>query len=641
MQNRPEIGNPTLRSKTYFVFFLLIISFVVIIARVSYLQFIIKDDLISYSENQFIRKAKIYPNRGQIYDRNGNPLAINIQNFNLFAMPKELSPSKKEIVKLGRIIKKLSTSKTINKLKGRNKFTWLLRNIPLTDEQIEEIKNLEGVYYEPITSRLYPNNELASQILGFVGIDNKGLSGVEHRYDDVLQGKEKTISYLRDAKGRSLKFENLTNFKSSEDIYLSIDKEIQGVLEKSIKEGVIRHNADRGGAGVIDARTGEILAMANYPTFDPNNRKGSKASYRKLSFVSDPFEPGSVLKTLTIASALENGIVNPSTIFYCENGRYKVNDHTIKESANHKFKWLSVTDILKESSNIGTTKIAFELGHKKLYETFNDFGIGKKTGIEVSSESRGIFQKEKRVSKLRLSNLSFGQGVAVTGIQLLASYLPFLNDGFLIKPTLLKRHSNPERIQVVSKDTANKVARMLEKTVEKGTGEKAKIRNYRIAGKTGTAQKPSKDGGYEGYISSFVGFPIGVKKPFVAFVYIDTPKKNGFYGNEVAAPIFKKIAEKVLFKNNEFETLAKNLAETKKEKADTLNIKQSAQKRVKSGQIPNLIGLDKKSILKIAEKYKLKLKVNGFGVAYKQYPKAFTPMQDKTVKVYLKSPHYE
>ncbi len=640
MLKRPDKANPTLRSKTYFVFFVLLVSFGIIIARVSHLQFVIKDDLISYSEDQFIRKAKIYPNRGQIYDRNGNPLAINIQNYNIFTMPKELSASKKELVKLGRLIKDLNTNKLLQKIKGRKKFTWLLRDTNLTDEQIEEIKKLKGVYYEPTTSRLYPNNELASQILGFVGIDNRGLSGVEHRYDEMLQGKEKTISYLRDAKGRSLKFENLTSSKSSEDIYLSIDKEIQGVLEREIKEGVQRHGADRGGAGVIDATTGEILAMANFPTFDPNNHSASKPTHRKLSFVSDPFEPGSVLKTLTIASALENEVVNPSTIFYCENGRFKVNDHYIKESAGHKFKWLSVTDILKESSNVGTTKIAFELGYKNLFHTFQDFGLGRKTGIEVSAESRGIFEKEKRVSNLRLSNLSFGQGVAVTGIQMLVSYLPFVNGGFLIKPTLIKRHSNPERIQVISKETARKVSNMLEQTVETGTGEKAKIKNYRIAGKTGTAQKPSPQGGYEGYISSFVGFPIGVKKPFITFVYIDNPKRNGFYGNEVAAPIFKKIVEKVLFKNSEFETLAKNLDQVK-EGTDELNVSQAAPQRVKEGQVPNLIGLDKKSVLRLAEKHKLKIRINGYGVVVDQSPKPFSPMQGHTVKVYLKSPHYE
>jgi cell division protein FtsI (penicillin-binding protein 3) len=633
-----------LKPKITFLFLCVCFCFLAILARVIYLQFIIKDQLISYSESQFVRRVKSYSNRGRIVDRNGNPLALNIRAFDIFTMPKELSKNKQELRDLGKIVKEIRVSKFIRLFNKRKKFTWLGRNLRLNEEEIEKIKKLKGVYLEERSRRFYPNGDLLAQTLGFVGIDNNGMAGIEYKFNELLKGKEKTISYVKDAKGRSIRFESKVGEAESRDIELSIDKTLQERVEKFLKEGVVRHKALRGGAAVMDASTGEILAMANYPSFNPNI-KYQKSGVKKLSFISDPFEPGSVLKTITIAAALEEKIAKKDSIYFCENGRFQIGKHFIKESAGHSYKWLPVSEILKVSSNIGTTKIAFDLGYKRLRTAFLSFGLGEKTNIELPSESRGIFDFEaQKISDIQLSNISFGQGIAVTGAQLLASYTPFANNGFYVKPTILKKESSVEKIQVISSKTANIMTEMMEKVVSEGTAEKAKVANYKIAGKTGTAQKPSSSGGYEGYISTFIGYPVGVKRPFVVLVYIDDPKENGHYGNDVAAPVFSQITESVLIKNKEFQKVEKveepEILSQKVE--DKISSKVSAVEKIDFSKTPSLIGLDKKSIMEVAQKWKVRLKVSGFGIVYKQYPKAGENIStNKTIKVLLKNPNVD
>ncbi len=638
--------NEDLKIKTYLVFFFICIGFLGVLLRVGFLQFIKKDELIKYSEKQFIRKTKVYPNRGQILDRHENPLAINVNRFNVFVMPQEIEDKKETSKLIGKVLKNKSEFSIYESIKDREKFTWVTRNIDLTEKQVKEIKKLKGVYTEAFTGRFYPNNDLASQIVGFVDVDNIGRNGIERKFNKSLKGKEKTISYVRDAKGRAIKFENLTQSHEPKDIVLSIDKEVQDVLETALKKAHKKHKADVSGAAVMDARTGEILAMANYPSFDPNKPGRSDAKNRKLSFLTDPFEPGSILKPLTVVAGLTSKIIEPDSIFYCENGKMDIGKYTIKESDGHNFKWLSVTDIIAESSNIGTSKIAFEVGFENIVDTFKKFGLGNKTNIELPYESRGIFDTPKRMKKIRLSNLSFGHGIAVSGMQVMNLFAPFANGGYKVRPTILKADNNPASIPIMNKETVNTVNKMLLKAVNEGTGKSAKINGFNIAGKTGTAQKLNKEeGGYstEEFVSSFVGYPLNVKKPFVVFVYIDNPKENGHYGSEVAAPTFRKISESLLLKNKEFdnikETLA-NLDDLKEE--DEISFISSSIRRIKKNKVPNFLGLDRKSVLSLAEKTNFKVKLNGYGIVDKQNPKAFSIVpKDKTIKIILRKPQYD
>lgn len=631
-----------MKAKITGVFLTFVFLFFVVISKALYIQVINRDKLIAYSESQLVRETKIYPKRGFIMDRDENPLAINVQKYNLFTFIKNRNKLKKELKQASKIVPEIKYGRVLAAINKRNKFTWIARKIELDKNQVEKLKKFKHIFVESRFSRFYPNHELLSQTLGFVGVDNDGLAGIEYQFNDQLKGEPEIYKYFKDAKGRPVKFKSANLDKRAEDIVLSIDKDIQSSLEDALKNGVEKHEALKAGAAVMDAETGEIWAIANYPAFDPNEPR--KSSHKKLSFVTDSFEPGSVFKALTVASGLENHLIKPDTNYFCERGKFRVGNHYITESDNkHAYEWLSVTDILKYSSNIGTTKIAFDLTYPTLKKTLDDFNIGIKTGIELPGEAKGILDKDKNIKPLRLSNISFGQGVATTGIQMLASYAPFANGGYYVKPTLL-RVDNKEKIQkkkVISKETSELVTDMLVKAVEDGTGGKARIRHFTIAGKTSTAQRVDSAGGYNGYIAGFLGYPVNVDKKFVIFVYVDNPK-NGYYGNAVASPIFKKIAKSILYKDKRYMRLAKVDKSKSNKTYQDISIKYAAKRRIQRGKVPNLIGLDKSSAFRILDKLDAKYDHKGFGIVTDQFPKAGDDYSKNTIiKLKFKAPSYE
>lgn len=633
-----------MKNKITFVYFMIAILFTAVVVKAFYVQIINSSKLMAYHNSQVVREVKIYPKRGHILDRSGNPLAINILKHNIFSFPKNTKSFTSKVQKMKKILPWLNAEKLIRKsLKRTGKFTWIARKANLTDKQIKELKKIEGIVVEGQSSRMYPNHELASQVLGFVGIDNDGLAGIEYQFNEKLKGVAQINKYYKDAKGRKIKHKSTFVESKSEDIQLSIDKDIQASLETYLKEGVIKHEAASGGAAVIDASTGEVWAMANYPTFDPNIINKASRNVRKLSFVTDPFEPGSVFKTLTIASALEHKVVKPDTNYYCERGKFRVGNHYINESDNnHVYEWLSVEDILKFSSNIGTTKIAFDLTYPNLKKTLDKFRIGKKTGIELPGESRGILDKKENVEPLRLSNISFGQGVATTGVHILSSYAAVANGGYFVKPTILKvkKAKDVKSKKILSKKITNQLQKMLVMAVEDGTGSRARVKHFTIAGKTSTAQRVDGKGRYNGYVSGFVGFPVSVDKKFVVFVYVDNPKK-GYYGNAVAAPIFQKIVKNILYKRKEYKQLA--IRDNKNSKGiDFVKTRLSATRKVIKGEMPNLMGLDKVSAFKLLDKTKMKYSHRGFGVVKRQTPSPGTPVSSGTlVRLEFKAPSYE
>lgn len=631
-----------MKAKISVAFIVFVLLYTAVLGKAFYIQILKRDKLIAYSESQLIRKTKIYPKRGFILDRNGHPLAINVQKYNLFTFAKNINKLKADLEKLTKVVKSLPARKILKKAASRNKFTWIARDIELSKQQVSKIQKLKTVVLESRSSRFYPNHELLAQTLGFVGVDNNGLAGVEYQFNDRLKGKPVIHKYFKDAKGRPIKFKSANFDKRADDITLSIDKDIQADLEEYLKEGIQKAQAEGGGAAVMDATTGEVLAIANYPAYDPNRKKGHRN--QKLAFVTDPFEPGSIFKSLTVASALEHNIVKPDTNYYCEGGRFKVGNHFIKESDNdHAFEWLSVADILKYSSNVGTTKIAFDLTYPHLMKTLAKFRIGKRTGLEIPGESRGIIDKKENVSPLRLSNMSFGQGVATTGVQMLASYAAFANGGYYVKPTLLKSKAQKEmdRERIISKETAEAMQNMLVEAVASGTGSNAKIKRFVIGGKTSTAQRVNPQGrGYAGYIAGFIGFPVNVDKKFVTYVYVDNPKK-GYYGNTVAAPIFQKIVSSILYKTKDIHRLDLKF-DKEKESVDLLNIKLSAQRKVKAGEVPNLLGLDKISVRGILKSFNVDYDLKGFGIASKQTPSAGQVLKKGTqIQIEFTPPTYE
>ncbi|MBI2521530.1 MAG: hypothetical protein HYV97_14020 [Bdellovibrio sp.] len=474
-----------------------------------------------------------------------------------------------------------------------------------------------------------------SQILGFVGQDNKGLSGSEYFFDTKLKGKPHVIRFVKDAKGRPLKTTSIDPGDPGTGLQLSFDLEVQANSEKQLREAVIEHGAKMGGIGVMDAETGEILAMANYPSYDPNRPNELNRKFQRLAFITDPIEPGSIAKTFTIAAAMESGLTTATKKYFCERGQLRIGDHIINEAeSKKKFEWLTVTEILEHSSNIGTTKIAFELGSPRLLYFFDKFGLGKKSGIEYAGESRGIMPAINEVTPLRLSNISFGQGMAVTPIQILSAYAIIANGGTYVRPTILKANAQAPGMRVLSKETVTSITRMLADAVEKGTGANAKIPLFKIAGKTSTTQRPSENGGYHGYIPGFIGFPVQTAKKYVVYVYIDNPTGKKYYGNDVAAPVFKKVMEHILIRDKMFINVADAKSNSKSVTQDLVVRNQSALSD--TGRVlPNFTGLDKQSVETLITKLPLKIRHHGVGLVIKQGPPAGTLFTDSVTEVDL------
>ena len=616
--------------------------FLLVISKAFYIQVLNKDKLVEYSSKQFLRKVKIYPNRGKIYDRNGSPLAVNIKSYNIFALPQNKKVSRKTLRKLKKYLPDLNVRKVSKKLRSRKRYTWIVRKRKLSRKVAEKIKKMrkDGIYIETEFIRYYPNEYVGSQLLGFVGLDNKGLSGIEYQFNKELKGEPIIVKYLKDAKNRPVKFETPKFVNTNEGMHLTIDIGVQAYAEKALKEAVLKHKATSGGVGVMDANTGEIIAMANYPSFNGNKWRNYKPKERKLPFVSDPFEPGSVFKVFPIISALESNIITPESNFYCERGAFRVQDHIIREADSGKnFEWLSVTDIMKYSSNIGTTKVAFELGEDKFFKTLEEFGFGKKTGVSLPGESRGILMSSKKISPLSLSNISFGQGVAVNGLQMLASYAAIANGGYKVTPKIILSAETEERERIISKRVKEDVEKMLIEVVESGTGKNAKVPYFTIAGKTSTAQKVTREGGYKGYVPGFIGYPVGMEKPFVIFAYIDNPTENGYYGNVVAAPIFRKIAQHILFKEKHLRSRISKIYNQTQEQE--VKVKSSSIMKLRPGKIPDFHGLDKKTCRKIAQKLGIKVVLNGAGINTSQSIPSGNKISEQVLTLNFKLPKYE
>ena len=636
-----------MKNRIFFSFIVFCLLFTVVVSKAFYIQVVNKQRLLNYAKSQFIREVKEYPNRGNILDRNGSPLAINVHVYNLFTIPKNKDAEFYNQLKgLSNAVPELTYAKLKGLVQKRTRYTWLARKLTLSESQLAKIKKLDGIFVESHSERVYPNKELMAQTLGFVGTDNIGLAGIEHSMNTELKGKHRVVKYIRDAKGRPIKYETKSTELVAEDINLALDKDVQGALESYLKDAVEKHKAYRGGAAVMDAETGEMIAIANYPTYDPNLKEGPQEN-RKLAFVTDPFEPGSIFKTITIASALEHNVAKPETKFFCEGGKMKVQNHWISEAESHeKFDWLTVSDILKFSSNVGTTKIAFALKYPKLRETLDKFQFAQKTGIEVRGESKGIvpYKAKDKVRPLSLSNTGFGQGIATTAIQMLRAYAAIANGGYLVKPTLLRQDESqlkPEN-RIISQKTADSVSRMLVNAVNDGTGKGAKIPHYEIAGKTGTAQRVSPRGGYDGYIGSFVGFPVNVNKKFVVMAYIDHPTANGYYGGATAAPIVKKVTQYILYKKKDFAQFAKYDEKSNKVNMDTVQVTQSSTPKVFApGYVPNFVGMDKTTALQLAQDRALTIETNGFGVVTKQSVAPGTPIAgNSNLRLQFEAPTY-
>ena len=543
------------RFRLYALSGLLCLWLLAICVRLVYLQIFCYGDFERRAQHQQQRSFDLSPKRGVIYDRAGRELAMSIQVDSAFVVPSEAPDLANAISLITRITK--DDPRVVLADCSAHKFCWVARKADA--DVIDRIRalNLQGIHFQKEPKRFYPKRELAAQILGYVGTDDQGLSGLERQFNQQLQGKPGKLMISVDARKRwfaSVEKEP----ESGNSVVLTIDQNIQYIAERELERGMEETHAIAGTAIVENPRTGEILALTNRPTFNPNIRKEITNDALKNRAVSDVYEPGSTFKTVTISAGLEEKITRPEEMFDCQMGSIVINGMRIRDSRPHGM--LSVADILAESSDVGAIKVALRLGDERLYKYIRAFGFGQQTGIELPSETRGLTKPVSRWSKVSIGAISMGQEIGISAVQLAAMISTIANDGVRVPPRIVAGTIVPqnapqtvafqpvEGTRVVSSLTAAQMRQMLQGVVLHGTGRKAILEGYSSAGKTGTGQKVDPaTGAYSKtkYVASFAGFAPINDPQIVAVVILDSPV--GLHqGGQVSAPVFQRITQQVL-----------------------------------------------------------------------------------------------
>ena len=506
------------------------------------------------AEDQYVRDIEIPARRGDIFDRRGVPLAQSVDVDSIWLDPSILTDEKGSAKALAKALQ-LDQKELFEKVVKGRKFIWVKRQV--TPAEVAKVKELQvpGIGFTKEPRRFYPQRELAAHVIGLVGTDSHGLDGLELSFEDELSGDRVTREGFRDAKGRKLMTNGLEDqiAKQGAMVTLTIDRQLQYVTEKALLKAVDDAKALSGMAVMMDPKTGEILALANAPRFNPNSTTGTSAEVFRNRAVTDTFEPGSTFKAFVIAAALDTGAITPETELDGENGRLVIGRHVIHDTHPHQL--LKAQKILQVSSNICAAKVAQKLGRDRLVKAYADFGFGDRFGLGLPGEGRGVVPYPK--AEVQLATEAFGQGLTATSLQMAAAFSALANDGVLMKPYLVSKVVDPDGVvlvenkptqlrRVVSAKSARTVVSMLETVVEKeggGTAPLARMEEYRVAGKTGTAQKadPVARGYSEKRVVSFAGMVPAENPRVVIFVVIDEPKPN-FDGGRAAGPAFKEIA---------------------------------------------------------------------------------------------------
>ena len=530
---------------------------VAIESRLFYLQIIARPDLVERAERQHLRNHKTPGNRGDILDRRGRVLATSADADSIYAVPSAIDDVQATIAALCGSLGDCSErerQQLAQKLGKRNQFAWVRRQISPEEAKKVAALNLEGIGFGKESKRFYPNKELAAHLIGYVGVDNTGLNGIEFAYDSQIRGKDGNVLINTDA--RRHVFNRIERPPTSgATVELTIDRYLQHVAERELKAGVRENRAAGGTAVVLNPRTGEILAMANEPTFNPNTYGASPELERRNRAVQDLYEPGSTFKLITASAAIEERVVPLDAMIDTSPGYIRVGAATVHDTSNHGV--LSFSDVIADSSNVGAIKIGLRVGADRLGQYVHRFGFGRPVSRDFPGESPGIVWDPAKWTEGALAHVAIGYQVGVTPLQMVAAVGAIANGGEYIEPRLVRAMYRANRRFVVqpkverraiTADTAATLTSIMERVVEGGTGKPAQIRGYTIAGKTGTAAK-LENGRYSSsdYNASFVGFLPSRDPSLAIIVVIDTPHgPNRYFGGPVSAPIFRRIAESAL-----------------------------------------------------------------------------------------------
>lgn len=529
-----------------------------IAGRLYQLQVARYDHYAAKAERQQQRVVDLDPPRGTIYDAQGRELAVSVQVDSAYAVPPQIEDPEGTARQIARIVPEVDAKKLAHQLAQDREFVWVARKLDPPVAAALRALDLPGLFFLPESKRYYPMRELAAQVLGYVGTDNHGLAGLELLYDEMVAGKPGKRTVLRDARRGTVISPHLS-FAEPEpglDLHLTLDAAVQHIVERELARSVEERGATRGSVIILDPATGAVLAMATYPSFDPNHFEDFSPSRWRNRAIMDVYEPGSTFKIITAAAALESGKLRPEDVIDCEMGGIVLRSTRIRD---HKpFGRLTFAEVLAKSSNVGTIKAALLVGDEGLYRTITGFGFGRATGIDLPGESSGIVHPLRKWGPLAKAYVSFGQGISVTPLQLAAATAAVANEGTLLKPYVVAATGRPGEARAVHAvppvaghplrpEVARTLKVMMEGVVTGGTARSAAVAGYRIAGKTGTAQIPVA-GGYSrsGYLPSFIGFAPVDRPRIVGVVAIAEPKGFMYHGGQVAAPVFGSVARQVL-----------------------------------------------------------------------------------------------
>lgn len=539
-------------------FFTLFLLFLLMGGRLFQLQILDASKYSAYAADQRERDVMFPARRGAIFDREGQPLAISVDLNTIFADPHHVKDPVGAAAKLSPLLG-LTPEEIIPSLEGTfpgDRFEYVARQVlPRVARKVKALE-LPGIYMQTEPKRYYPGGRLASHLLGFVNIDGSVLAGMERQYQNLLEGSPGRMTLEQDPQGRPLPQAEFTYEapKPGRSLFLTIDKELQYFTELTLADAVKEYKADGGTAVILRPGTGEILALANVPDFDPNHPGSYDQQAQRNRAITDVYEPGSAFKIVTAAAAIEEGVVTPRTTFSVPDA-FQVSDRVFNDSHSHPTEDMTVSEIIEQSSNVGTIKIGLELGAENIDRYVKRFGFGSSTGLDFPSESPGIVLPLEEWTGPTIATVPIGQGIAVTPIQMAAAYGVIANDGVWVEPKILhstmlgageiKPSSPPSTRRIISPTTARKVSRILTGVVDRGTGIEAQIPGHKVAGKTGTAQKPLPTGGYgNSYTGSFAGFAPQKDPQIVVLVVLDEP--SPIWGGATAAPTFKTITEYAL-----------------------------------------------------------------------------------------------
>ncbi|TQV89830.1 peptidoglycan D,D-transpeptidase FtsI family protein [Aliikangiella coralliicola] len=565
---------PLASGRFYVLVAVLSCGFLALLARAAYLQVDEAEILIGKADSRSVRDKNIITHRGVILDRNGVELAVSIPVKSVWMDVTEVMKKSPTLVeddwnKLAVIAKKppLAFKKWIVKRKGRQ-FAWIARHLDPKRASIVKTLDLPGVYLRDEFRRYYPSAEITAHLVGFTDVDDRGREGLEKAYDDVLIGKNGKEKVRLDLQRRVIEQkEIIEKAEKGQDLKLSIDNRIQALAYKALKTAVLKHRAKSGSLVMLDVDTGEVLALLSQPSYNPNRFDSRLPEFTRNSAFVDSFEPGSTAKPFTVASALEAGVVKPYSKINTKPGRIKINGHWVKDGKNHGV--LDVSGVLQKSSNVGVTKLAHMMSDDEFLHAFYQVGFGGNTASGFPGESAGRFHIRDNWSDIEKATVSYGYGFSVTPVQLAQAYAVLGAHGIKRPLSLLKLDKVSQGEQVLSKRVSQQVIAMMETVVgEGGTGQKAKVDGFRIAGKTGTARKATRGGYGDEYTVFFAGIAPVTDPKIAMVIFVDEPKSEEYYGGQVAAPVFAKVASETLRLLNVKPDQFNGIAATTKRKGD-------------------------------------------------------------------------